>query len=76
MKVLPNIRAETIARIIYNEIIIVYGPPKELFLDNNRNLIGDVIKAYTTFLFTKYKVIISYYFRTNGKVENFNGFLG
>jgi hypothetical protein len=64
-----------IARVIYDEIIIIYGPPKELLLNNGRNLIRNVIKAYTTLLSTKYKVIIFYYSKTNGKVENFNGFL-
>ena len=75
-KALPNARAETIARVIHDEITMVYGPPKELLSDNGRNLTGDVIKAYTTLLSTKHRVTTPYHPRTNGKVENFNGLLG
>jgi hypothetical protein len=62
---LPNIRAETIAKVIYNDITMVYGPLKKPFFNNGRNLIGDVIKAYTTLLATKYRVITLYYPKTN-----------
>jgi hypothetical protein len=74
-KALPNTRAETIAKVIYNDITMVYNPLKELFFDNGRNLIGDVIKAYTTLLATKYRVTTPYYLRTNGMIKNFNGLL-
>jgi hypothetical protein len=75
-KALFNIRAETIAKVIYNDITMVYGPLKKLLFNNGRNLIKDVIKAYTTFLATKYRVTTPYYLKTNKMVKNFNGLLG
>jgi hypothetical protein len=54
---------------------MVYGPLKKLLFNNGRNLIGDVIKAYTTLLATKHRVTTFYHFKTNGMVKNFNGLL-
>jgi hypothetical protein len=55
---------------------MIYSPPKELLSDNGRNLIKEVMKVYTTFLITKYRVTTPYHPRTNKMVKNFNGFLG
>jgi hypothetical protein len=74
-KALSNIRAETIAKVIYNNITMVYGSLKKPFSDNGRNLTEDVIKAYTTLLATKHRVTTSYYLKTNKIVKNFNGLL-
>jgi hypothetical protein len=54
---------------------MVYGPLKELLSNNNRNLIEDVIKAYTTLLATKHRVTTFYYLRINEIIKNFNGLL-
>ena len=75
-KALPDSRAETIARFIHDDITMVYGPPRELLSDNGPNLRAEVMKAYTELLGTKHRVTTPYHPRTNGKVENFNGFLG
>ena len=75
-KALPNARAETIATFIHEEIAMVYGPPKELLSDNGTNLVGKVLKSYMEVLKVKHRVTTPYHPRTNGKVENFNGFLG
>jgi transposase InsO family protein len=75
-KALPDARAETIAKVIHDDITMVYGPPKELLSDNGRNLTGEVMKAYTMLLATKHRVTTPYHPRTNGMVENFNGLLG
>jgi hypothetical protein len=53
-KALLNVRAEIIAKVIYDDITMVYGPLKELLSNNGRNLTGDVMKAYTTLLATKH----------------------
>lgn len=76
MRVLIDARAETIASVIHDYITIIYGPLKELLSDNSRNLTGDIIKAYTRLLATKYRVTTPYHLKTNGIVENFNGILG
>jgi hypothetical protein len=75
-KALSNTRAETIVKIIYNDITMVYSLLKKLLFNNDRNLIKDVIKAYTTLLATKYRVTTLYYPRTNEIIKNFNGLLG
>jgi hypothetical protein len=54
---------------------MVYDPLKKLLFNNGRNLIEDVIKAYTTLLAIKHRVTTPYYLRTNGIVKNFNGLL-
>jgi len=73
---LPNAKAETIAACIHDKITMVYGPPRELLSDNGSNLTGDVMTAYLRILGSKHRVTTPYHPRTNGKVENFNGFLG
>jgi hypothetical protein len=75
-KALPDAKAETIARFIHEDITMVYGPPREILSDNGSNLTAEVMQAYTRILGTKHKVTTPYHPRTNGKVENFNGFLG
>lgn len=75
-RALPDARAETIAKVIHDDITMVYGPPKELISDNGRNLTGDVMSAYTKLLATKHRVTTPYHPRTNGLVENLNGLLG
>jgi hypothetical protein len=55
---------------------MVYGPLKELLSNNGRNLIKNVIKAYTTLLATKHRVTTPYHLKTNKIVKNFNGLLG
>lgn len=75
-KALPNVRVETIANVIHDDIAMVYGPPKELLSDNGRNLTGGVMRAYIALLATKHRVTTPYHPRTNGMVENFNGLLG
>jgi hypothetical protein len=72
---LPNIRVKTIAKVIYNDIIMVYDLLKKLLFNNGRNLTEDVIKAYTTLLATKHRVTTPYYPRTNKMIKNFNGLL-
>ena len=73
---LPDARAETVAAFVHNEIAMVYGPPKELLSDNGKNLVGAIMQSYTTLLRSKHRITTPYHPRTNGKVENFNGFLG
>jgi len=72
---LPNAKADTIAHFIHDEIAMIYGPPKELLSDNGTNLTGEVMQVYTKILQTKHRVTTPYHPRTNGKVENFNGFI-
>ena len=75
-RALPDAKAETIAQFFHDEIAMVYGPPKELLSDNGRNLVGEVMESYLRLLRTRHRYTTPYHPRTNGKVENFNGFLG
>ena len=75
-KALPDAKAETIAKFVHDEITMVYGAPKELLSDNGSNLTGKIMDAYLRLLRTRHRVTTPYHPRTNGKVENFNGFLG
>jgi hypothetical protein len=51
---------------------MTYEPSNELLSNNGRNLIREVMKAYTKLFKTKHRVTIPYHLRTNGKVENLN----
>jgi hypothetical protein len=55
---------------------MVYDLLKKLLFNNNRNLIGDVIKAYTTLFAIKHRVTTPYHPKTNEIIKNFNGLLG
>lgn len=72
----PDARAETVARFIHEQITMVYGAPREILSDNGANLTQEVVTHYISLLKTKHRVTTPYHPRTNGKVENFNGFLG
>ncbi len=75
-KALPDATAATIAAFLHDDITMVYGPPKELLSDNGPNLAGEVMTEYTKLLKLHHRFTTPYHPRTNGKVENFNGFLG
>ena len=75
-RALPDARAETIARVIHDDITMVYGPPDEVLSDNGTNLAGQVLNTYIKLLAAKHCFTTPYHPRTNGKVENLNGLLG
>jgi hypothetical protein len=72
MKALPDIYTEIIARIIYDEIIIIYSLPDELLFNNGINLIRSILIIYIKLLIIKYRITIFYYLKTNKKFKNFN----
>lgn len=73
---LKSSRAEVIAAALHDHITMIYGPFVELLSDNGPNLTGKVMRAYTKLMRTKHRYTTPYHPRTNGKLENFNGFLG
>ena len=73
---LKDAKAETLARVIHEEIAMHYGAPRELLSDNGPNFIGKVVTHYMNILKTKHRQTTPYHPRTNGKVENLNGTLG
>ena len=75
-KAVPEATAEVVAKFVHDEITMVYGAPRELLSDNGSNITGEVMQHYLSILKTKHRVTTPYHPRTNGKVENFNGFLG
>ena len=54
IKAILDARAETIAQIIYDEIIMQFRPFDELLSDNETNLISKVLKAYIKLLAIKH----------------------
>ena len=72
----PDAKAETIAKFLHDHITMIYGAPREILSDNGQNLTREVMTHYISLLKTKHRVTTPYHPRTNGKVENFNGFLG
>ena len=49
---------------------MIYNLLKKLLLNNNQNFIKNIIKIYIILLFIKYKIMTSYYFKINEKIEN------
>ena len=75
IKVLSNVQAEIIAKVIHNNIIMQYSSFNELLSDNKSNLKSKVLTAYINLLSTKHRLITPYHSQINEKVKNLNEIL-
>ena len=73
---IKDVKDETVANFLVQEIFIYYGSLKELLSDNITNSLTHKIEYYLRKLHTQNRYIIAYQPRTNGKVENLNDILG
>lgn len=75
-KALADIKAETVAKFIYEEIICRHGVPKEILSDRGTSFVNQVIDRLCENFQTKHRLTSPYRPQTNGMVERFNRTLG
>jgi hypothetical protein len=75
-RAIPNMRAETVAKFIYEDIICRHGVPQEILSDRGTSFVNKVINELCQSYQTKHRLTSSYRPQTNGMVERFNRTLG
>ena len=75
-KAITDIKAETVAKFIYEEIICRHGVPKEILSDRGTSFVNQVIDRLCENFQTKHCLTSPYRPQTNGMVERFNRTLG
>jgi hypothetical protein len=71
-----NATEQTVGRLIYEQIVAVFGVPDELVTDRGSNFLAGALQEYLKMLKVKHLRTSAYHPRTNGKVESLNGTLG
>jgi hypothetical protein len=72
----PDCKAETIARFLYEEIITRHGTPNEILSDRGTSFLNKVVKELCDKFQIKHRLTSSYRPQTNGMVERFNRTIG
>ena len=70
-----NANAETTAKILYNNIFCLFGPPTEILTNRGSHFANAVIKDLCHLVNVRHKFSTPYHPQTNGLTENFNGTL-
>ncbi len=68
----PDEKAETIARVLIDEWISVFGPMESLLSDRGPNLLGCVVDELTAELGIRRMVTYPFHPQANGAVERWN----
>lgn len=74
-KALPDAKATTVAKFLYEEIFSVYGCPTEILTDRGANFCAEVVEEYLRLMQVKHRLTSAFHPRTNGLNERFNGTL-
>lgn len=75
-RAITNMRADTVAKFIYEEIICRHGTPYEILSDRGRSFLNQVIEELCDKFQTKHRLTSAYRPQTNGMVERFNRTIG
>ena len=75
-KAIPNMKAETVAKFIYEDIICRHGVPQEILSDRGTSFVNKIISELCQNYQTKHRLTSAYRPQTNGMVECFNRTLG
>jgi hypothetical protein len=67
--------AKTVAKFLYENIIIRFGCPKELVSNRGTHFLNSTIKQLTTKYLIKHRKSTPYHLRANGQTEKTNGIL-
>jgi hypothetical protein len=73
---IPNIKAETVAKFIYEQIICRHGVPQEILSDRGTSFINKIVDELCQKYQTKHRLTSAYRPQTNGMVERFNRTIG
>src|SRR5687767_6932256 len=75
-RAIPDIKADTVAKFIFEEIVCRHGVPKEILSDRGMPFVNKVVNSLCEKYQTKHRLTSSYRPQTNGMVECFNRTLG
>ncbi|GBC53477.2 putative integrase core domain protein [Rhizophagus irregularis DAOM 181602=DAOM 197198] len=75
-RAISNIKAETVAKFIYEEIICRHGVPQEILSDRGTSFMNKLIDELCENYQTKHRLTSAYRPQTNGMVERFNQTIG
>jgi hypothetical protein len=75
-KAIADIKAETVAKFIYEEIICRHGTPEELLSDRGLSFMNQVVDQLCAKFQVKHRLTSPYRPQTNGMIERFNRTLG
>jgi transposase InsO family protein len=75
-RAIPNMRAETVAKFIYEDIVCRHGVPQEILSDRGTSFTSKVIEELCQNYQTKHQLTSAYRPQTNGMIERFNRTLG
>lgn len=75
-KAIKNIKADTVAQFIYEDIICRHGVPNEILSDRGTSFVNKVIENLCEKYQTKHRLTSPYRPQTNGMVERFNRTIG
>src|ERR1700738_5296989 len=70
--VVKSANAITTAKILYNEIFCLFGPPNEILTDQGTHFANSVISNLYELVNVRHKFSTPYHPQTNGLTENFN----
>lgn len=72
LRALNNATGEEIVKFIYEEIVLKFGNPVELFTDRGANFLSKVLKQYMNKIRSKHTFTSAYHPRSNSKCERVN----
>ncbi|GES85289.1 KRAB-A domain-containing protein [Rhizophagus clarus] len=75
-RAIPNAKAETVAKFLFEEIISRHGVPKEILSDRSTSFNNALINEKCDKYQTKHRLTSAYRPQTNGMVERFNRTIG
>ena len=75
-KAIEDIKAETVAKFIFEEIICRHGVPQIMLLDRGTSFVNKVINKLCQDFQLKHRLTSPYRPQTNGMVERFNRTIG
>jgi transposase InsO family protein len=74
-KAVPDRSTETVAKFLYEEILMKYGAPHEIISDRGSQFMAAVLEDYLKLQRVHHKATTPYHPRTNGMVERAHGIL-
>ncbi|CEH19118.1 FOG: Transposon-encoded proteins with TYA, reverse transcriptase, integrase domains in various combinations [Ceraceosorus bombacis] len=72
-RAVPNASSEHVLRFLLEEIYPVFGLPKEIFSDNGKAFLANVVTELFLQSDTRHRIATAYHPQTNGKTKAFNG---